>query len=581
MGNHMMRIGLCGLALAAMWAFSPITDKADKYPQGYFTSPVPFALYLSGTFGELRSGHFHSGIDIKSPDGRVGHPVRAAAAGTVVRIKVSASGYGRALYLRHPNGYTTVYAHLHRFAEPIEEWVKTQQYRRESFEVDLYPEAGRFTFQKGERLGLMGNSGSSSGPHLHFEVRDTRTQEPINPILFGLEVADHTPPRMRQFKVYALDDKLQVIGEQLFGLRKRGKYYRLAQDTLVVGAWRVGFGLKVYDHHDHVPNSNGIYGLRMYVDDSLWYAFEMERFSFAQTRYLNAHVDYAAYVRDKGWFNRTWLLPGNRLKAYPHISGSRGALPLYRHRPARVRLVAEDPWGNASELVFWIRRGEVAPPPPRLYNFHIDWAKGGTIRLDGLRLHFPKGALYEDLYLQCDVQNDTEPTHYAHLYRLASAEVPVHRWSRLAIAPARPIPAHLRNKAFVGWLDEQGRLVSCGGSWQPDGMLHTHIRQLGSFTIGIDEVAPTIEPVSFVRDMRGRRTMRFRITDNLPVTGKAQGLRYRATVDGRWILMEYDAKKDLLIHHFDGRIGPGEHLLRIEVTDDRGNRTVWESTFIR
>lgn len=581
MGQRTIRTGWLLLGLVALCAFSPITDKSDKYPQGYFAAPVPFELYLSGTFGELRSGHFHSGLDIKSPDGRVGHPVLAAAEGTVVRIKVSAGGYGRALYLRHPNGYTTVYAHLHRFADPIEEWVKAQQYRRESFEVDLYPPAGQFTFRKGEPIGQMGNSGSSSGPHLHFEVRDTRTQEPINPALFGFEIADHTPPGMRQLKVYALNDRLETIGEQLFRLRKNGRHYRLPEDTLVVGAWRVGFGLKVYDQHDHVPNLNGIYGLRMYVNDSLWYAFEMERFSFAQTRYLNAHVDYAARVRDRAWFNRTWLLPGNRLEAYPHVSGQRGALPLYRNRPAHVRLVAEDPWGNQSELTFWIRRGEVTPPPPRPYNYHIDWATGGTVRLDGLRLHLPKGALYEDLYLQCDIQNDTDAAHYAHRYRLASPEVPVHRWAELAIAPARTLPPRLRSKAFVGWIDDSGQLVSCGGTWHDDGMLHAHVRQLGDFTIGIDTVPPTVEPVSFSRDMRGRSQMRFRIMDNQPVTGRARGLRYRATVDGRWILMEYDAKKDLLIHEFDGRIGPGEHHLRIVVTDDRGNRTTQTYTFIR
>ncbi len=565
-----------------LYGFSPIAKKTDKYPQDYFINPITHHLRLSGTFGELRTGHFHSGIDIKSPDGRSGHPVVAAAGGTVARIKVSAGGYGRAIYLRHPNGYTTVYAHLKRFAQPIEQWVKAQQYRRKSFEVDLYPTDGQFRFEQGDLIGLMGNSGASSGPHLHFEIRKTLTQQPINPLLFGLPVRDNTPPRMYQLKVYSLNDKLETLSDRTFSLRSEGpNRYRLPIDTLIVAAWRVGFGLQVFDLLDHTPNRNGIYRLRMYVNDSLWYVFEMERFSFAQTRYLNAHADYAARICCKDWFNRTYLLPGNRLKAYPHWSGQRGALPLYKKRPTHVRLLAEDAHGNQSELTFWIRRGQVKPPPPRSYNAHIPWASGGTFRTDGLVLHVPKSALYQDLYLYCDVQTHTDKSLLSPLFQVGSPEIPLHRWANIGLSATKMLPAALRDKAFVGWYTPEGKLMSCGGQWQSDGMLHAQVRQLGYFTIGIDTIPPQIKPVTFSTNMKGYSQMRFRITDNQPTTGKARGLRYRATVDGQWILMEYDAKSNLLIHRFDGRIGKGEHSLRIEVTDDRGNTTLWENTFVR
>ena len=297
----MFRILLLSTLLLFLWAFKmsdPPTD--EKYPVDYFHAPVSHTLLLSGTFGELRPNHFHAGIDIKSSKGVAGDPVFAAADGYVSRIKVDESGYGNAVYINHPNGYTTVYAHLDRFSDGLAVYVKKLQYQKKSFEVDLNPGHGEFQVLQGEQLGIMGNSGSSNGAHLHFEVRKTSTQKPVNPLLFGFKVADHVKPKMHSLKAYFLNDKLEERGSKEFSLKKiRNGHYRIKGDTLTLAAWRAGFALKVYDHFDRVSNWNGIYSLKMYQDDLLVYDFDMEEFSFNESLYINAHCDYEERVTKK------------------------------------------------------------------------------------------------------------------------------------------------------------------------------------------------------------------------------------------------------------------------------------------
>ena len=247
----------------------PITP-LNKYPQDYFRSPIDQAIRLSGTFGELRSNHLHSGIDIKAANGKTGQPIYAAAEGYIARIKVSSSGYGNALYIVHPEGYMTVYAHMQNFSKSVADYVKKQQYVKQSANVDLYLGPETFKLNKGEQIGKLGVSGRSFGPHLHFEIRDNKTQKPINPLLFGLKMEDHIAPKMHQLKVYSLNDKKETLSTKTFDLQKNGNRYTVKGDTLTIGAWRAGFALKVYDHHDGVSNWNGIYALDMYKNCLLY-----------------------------------------------------------------------------------------------------------------------------------------------------------------------------------------------------------------------------------------------------------------------------------------------------------------------
>jgi len=563
----------------SLHSHTPIEFSEKEYPEDYFSSPVRHKIRLAGTFGELRPNHFHAGIDIKSSNGSVGDDLLAAADGYVARIKVRAGGYGNALYIRHPNGYTTVYAHMHKFRDELNDYIKRSQYSRKSFGVDLYPEAGKFTFKKGERIGVLGNSGSSQGPHLHFEIRDSASEKPLNPLLFGFEMLDDVPPKMHQVKIYHLNDKRETIGSKVLDLKKNGKNYFISNDTLSIGAWRAGFALKVYDHHNNVRNWNGIYSCEMFLDDQPFYDFKLEQLSFSETRYINAHMDYAERVNNKAYFNRLYDLPGNRLSIYGNKK-EKGVVKLYRDKPQKITMIAKDVAGNTSTVEFWVRRGNVtgkrnAPS----FNYSFLHNQENSLNRPDLSLYFPKGSFYENLYLKYEIQQ-TGAGYYAPIHCVHENDFPVHKYFTIGIKSTKEIPAQLRNKAYIAHINSKGETENCGGKWS-NGKLSTKVRSLGDYTIKVDQTAPTITPISFSANMKGYNKMVFKVKDNLDTGGKARGVKVTGTVDGKWILLEIDGKKNQYIHRFDERISEGEHALKIVATDNRGNVRTFERTFTR
>lgn len=561
-------IGFFGFALKE----EPATN---NYPQDYFRLPVDRPIRLSGTFGELRPNHLHSGIDIKAAGGKTGEPILAAAEGYVARIVVNEGGYGNALYIVHPKGYMTVYAHLQNFSKEVADYVKRKQYEKKSYHVDLYLGPKTFTVEKGEQIGKLGVSGRSFGPHLHFEIRDNKTQKPINPLLFGLKMEDHIAPKMHQLKVYHLNDKKETLRSHIYNLQKSGNRYRVKGDTLVIGAWRAGFALKVYDHHDGVSNWNGIYALQMYQDGALVNGFQMNTFAFKESRYINCHLDYKEQVTNKAYFNRTYPLPGNKLSVY---NKKEGIIPLHKNKPSHIKMVAKDVDGNESIFEFWVKRGAVEEPPSRSYNYDFPYGQANAIHLNSFKASFDSGVFYENTYLKYETMPDESADVYSEIHRIGDKTIPVHKYFNISIKPDE-IPASLRDKAVIAYCEGE-EMISQGGKWK-GAFLTTRVRALGDYCITIDNTPPTIQPVRFSTNMVGTSKMTFKIKDAMPTSGKAKGLRYKGYIDGRWVLMEYDEKNDLLIHRFDDQTIKGEHVFKLVVKDDRGNETVFQELFKR
>jgi hypothetical protein len=556
---------------------APLPDVAADYPKDYFMAPVADSpLRINGTFGELRDDHFHSGIDI---DGSTGEPVFAAADGFIDRVRVQASGYGNVLYVKHPNGYTTVYAHLDRFSSEIQKFVKETQYKRERFEVDLHPADGQFKVKKGQEIGKLGNSGSSSGAHLHFEIRRSGSDKALNPLSFGLPVVDKTPPEIRDMKVYFLNEKREVMTGKPFPLqhRKDGSAI-VAGDTAHLGAWRIGFGIKAFDKQTGRKNDNGIYSIALYADGQLTYQWRMDELDFDETRYLNAHVDYPARQRYGAWFHRCFILPGDRLSNYAR-SESLGAIAISKDKATKIVVKVADAASNTSIITFWVKRSEfmetiVGPP----YQFELPWDADSRIDLEDFTMILPKGALYENLSFQYKSTPDESDGMYSSMHHLHDDKTPVHRYFEISIRP-RNLPPELRAKAVIANCGE-GRPDNCGGAWRGDYVV-TKVRQLGDYCVMVDKEPPAITPVVFTEDMRKKSAMAFRVRDNFAISGSADHMTYRGTVDGQWVLFEYDRKRDRLTYTFDGRIGTGEHWLRLSVKDDRGNEALFERKFIR
>ena len=565
---------------------NPNPTTSPQYPTNYFQSPVVGPLVLSGTFGELRANHFHSGIDIKPTQRGNNEGIFSAADGYVSRIRIQEGGYGQALYIAHPNGYTTVYGHLDKFAPDIQAYTRQKQYEKQQFEVDLVLQPNELPMRQGQNIGTMGNRGHSFGQHLHFEIRDSKTDKAINPLLCGLNVPDNTPPEMNGLKVYLIDDKNEVIGTRYVNLsRKSPNQYAIVGDTLDVAALNVAFALRTNDSHSRESGENGIFSLDLACNDAPIYHFSTETFGFDETRYINAHLDFFEQNYRRTWYHRAFTLPNDRLSMYQNLQ-NHGITPLSIGDDfgKKMMFTVKDAAGNASILSFVARAKEpFTLPQPKTYNYFLPCDKESLVKLNGddATFYFPNTAFYDNAYVNFNTSN-TEGSNCSPTFYLHNPLTPVHSSIDILLKPTN-LSEEMRSKAFIAYCQSNdGRTYTCGGTWTPDGKLRTQNNRFGNYSIQIDTEKPRITPVTFQVDMRKLSRIAFKIRDNHETMGNARPLRYRAEVDGNWLLMEMDGKYDLLFHRFDeGRISEGAHTFRLVVTDDRDNEAVFEGRFKR
>lgn len=547
-----------------------------EFPKDYFQHPTSAPLRLSGTFGELRPNHFHAGIDIK---GAVGTPIYAAAEGFIAKIVVSPDSYGNHLYIQHPNGYTTLYAHLESFSSGIQQFVLNKQREAEEFELSIRPTPGQLQVRKGELIGFMGNTGHSFGPHLHFEIRETATNKPHNPLLFGYKVADAVPPRLHEIKVYELDEEMNTVSSRILPLILQNGKYRIKEDTLVVSSARFALAVKAYDHMDGVSNWNGIYSLDLFSGKDLVYGFQMNAIGQEESRFLNAHIDYLEQKNRGAYFHRCFRLPGNFLSIYaPDKTGLMTLRPL---ETSKLECIVRDVAGNEANVSLFVRRNltdRVYTPSTSPYQFF--WTYNRTHEIEDYRLYLrvPEGVLYENTFIKYSA-NPPAFGQFAWSHSFQPENIPLHRPFQLGLR-AEGIPQNLRSKAFIAQISK-GAVTNWGGQWQDDGVLLASVRSLGNFTILLDTVPPKIQVERFAPDMRRNATMSFKISDNTSTSFNLPNLRFKGFIDGKWVMFSYDEKNKRLQYTFDEAPQNASHKLRLEVTDVMGNTAVFEQGFIR
>lgn len=541
----------------------------------YFADPLKIPMLLSGSFAELRSNHFHSGIDIKT-QGVTGLPVYAVADGFVSRIAVSPSGFGNALYIDHPNGTTTVYGHLDHFAPEIQKYVADQQYEKHSFRVDLQVPAYLFPVNKGQEIAKSGNTGSSGGPHLHFEVRDTKTEEPLNPLQYGFSVVDNIAPKIFSLLVVPLSDTSEVnyarVSRSYPVVFYDGKYH--LKNNLVIPVYgNVGFAIQANDYFDGTYNKCGINNMHLSVDGETQFTYQLNRFSFSDTRYINSHIVYGEYKRSKRRFVKTWIDPGNRLPIY-NYNLSQGYYEA-EEGSHQVNFELADTYGNTSELVFMVERKHADLPVREHKGTPMFYNRDNKFESADCALEVPKGALYANI----DFEYTTRPTteaFYSDFQLVGDETVPLHTPGRLWIKP-RNLPTGLQSKVVMVNVDnDKGLPVAVGGRFE-DGGVTANIRTLGTYAVMVDTLAPEIVPLS-IRDnaLTESNRIRFRLKDDLAGIKSIEGL-----LDGKWALFVYDVKTGRITHTFDKtRFEFGKrHSFKLTVTDYRENTSVYEANF--
>ena len=550
---------------------------SQNIKENLFVSPLKEEPSLSASFAELRNDHFHSGLDYRT-GGVSGKEVMAAAEGYVYRIAVSPSGFGKAIYIRHPSGYSTVYAHLKSFRPDIEEYVKKKQYELKSFSVSLFPARDQFKVTRSEVIAWSGNSGGSSGPHLHFEVRDSGTEETLNPLNFNMGVNDKTRPVIDKIIIYPVNRNSSVNKVHnslpLKAVAGDGSY-TLSNGTIPVIYGQTGLGIKCRDAFDNSSNKCGIYSIELLVDSLKVYCFTADRFSFSESKYINSHVDYKAKVTDNEYIHKLFIQPGNRLSMYDCRVNS-GILAFSDDREHSIRIIVRDAAGNGSSASFKVRSLSVPPVEPAEVTCSkiIPFGRASDFTADGIRIHFPSGALYDTLFFVYNVRNQIR-TFLSPVHSVHNKTVAINDKYRLSIRPDTVI-AGLEGKMCLAALDEKGNLSYSGGDMKY-GYVSADVSRLGDYVVTIDTVAPKIKP-SFVSgaNLTGKQLFTVTITDEFSGINS-----YETLIDGEWVLAEYDAKNDLLIYRPETPVLKENTLHRMElwVTDNRGNRSVLKSEF--
>ncbi|MCF8369314.1 MAG: M23 family metallopeptidase [Bacteroidales bacterium] len=541
-----------------------------NYPTDIFISPIDIPIKLSGTFGELRSDHFHSGIDIKTGE-RTGLNVYAVADGYISRIKVQSGGYGYALYLTHPNGYVSVYGHLKKYNERINQFVIEEQYKRQSYEIDMYLEEDQFRVNQGDIIALSGNSGYSGGPHLHFEIRDQGSQKPVNPLLFDFNLKDISSPVINVLKIYPADSKSEINGKNssavYYPTNKGSKYEINSTDTIEISGTAY-FGINCYDPFYGGLNKNGVYSIKMYVDKILTYAHSLETFSFDETRYINSLIDYQEYKQNQRRVQKAFVQPNNKLSIY-ELAINNGLVDFKKGQKHLISFEVSDINNNRTSLSFWLK-GTASHHKESSKNnketiFSIN--KTNTFKTSNLVLQVPGNALYDSLSFYYDFQIDPR-FPFAAIHQIHYDYVPLHSWCSLAIWPDS-IPHWLQDKSLIVKIQNDGVMEAAGGEWV-DGFIQTSIREFGNYTIMIDTVPPEIIPLNIYegKSLLAQTTLEVKILDELSGIKK-----YTGKLNGHWILMKYDLKSDLLTYDFDKYLLEGDNYFELMVTDNKNNIT--------
>jgi len=551
--------------------FYAITANSQLDPDSTrFISPIHHAITISGSFGELRPNHFHSGIDLKSSKGVDGDIVMSAEDGYVSRIKIQASGYGNALYIDHPNGYTTVYAHLASFNAELDSFVKAKQYALKSFALDLYLAPNEIRLSKGETIGYMGNSGRSYGTHLHFEIRETISEHVMNPFLFGIVPEDTKNPQLKQVLLYSLDKDFIPTAQKTLKVKKSksGALY-LSSKPIEIDGWRLGIGIDTYDWMDGSWNKNGIYSSDFFVDDSLVFTVLFDEFSFDQTRYANACIDYQRKQKKGG--NRVMKLykePGNALEIYDR-NGANGVIPIYADKTQEIKIRSMDFHGNASEVRFDVKRkSEVSPIESRTYNYYFHYDSINIIQGQHLNIELPESSLYRNHLFQFSQEGNT--------FTVGDKTIPCHRYYtiRYDLSGVPNLPADK-----VCLLFKNGKGFKSFGGKVENNVLIAKTNRFGSFKIGIDTIPPTISKVSKNKSYKHEDLIDFTIKDNTEVLGSASDVSIHVYIDSEWTLHYFDKKKNRIRVPVEARLSKGQHSILVTAADNLGNTQRYSTNF--
>jgi hypothetical protein len=542
------------------------------FPKGYFRNPLNIPMSLSGNFGELRPNHYHMGIDIKTAQ-RENLPVYAAAEGYISRIKIEPGGFGRAIYIQHPNGYTTLYAHLNNFAAKIDAFVKQQQYALESWRVELQVPPELLPVKQGDFIAYSGNTGGSQAPHVHFEIRRTEDDINLNPLLFGMPLKDNVRPRILRFAVY---DRTRSVYEQspkVVSAKPVAGNYVTSPPLVKVGSPFVSFAISAFDSHTGSSNQNGIYSATLYVNDFEEESFRMNNISYNDTRYLNAHIDYRYKTLSGSYLQHLSELPGFLNSIYTNGSG-KGVIDISDGEVYDVLVVVKDASGNTSKLKTRVQfdpKVPLAPPVPGkiFYPLMLEGSEN-----ENCEFFIGEKCLYDSVHIVYRNTASGDPDVVSDVHTIGASYIPLQDSFLVRILPDLSFAEADRPYTVMQWTSG-GKSIVQKVQWQQK-WASAKFRDFGNFQLVRDSIPPSIT-MSFSdwTDLSRATRITFTVRDNLQAVKNV-----RAELDGKWLRFTND-KYRAFIYQFDEKCLSGTHVLNVSAEDEAGNKTTVSYNFVR
>lgn len=550
--------------------FSIFASAQNNYPNDYFRSPLDIPLQLSGNFGELRPNHFHAGFDFKTNQ-KEGLNVYAVGDGYVSRIKISTSGYGKAIYITHANGYTSVYGHLQKAVGALQDKVIELQYAEKNYEIEVFFKPGELVVKKGDIIALSGNTGGSEGPHLHFEFRDNKTEKIINPLFFGIQTKDTKSPIVSSLLAYPID-KNSVVNESKrpvilsLSLQPDGTY--LSQPVLASG--KIGFGISAYDSDNVSYNPNGVYKTQLMSNGKVIFGYEFDAMVFDEARYINTFIDYNRYKKTRQRVQKLFMK-----NAYPlsniYQNYENGILNITPNTLEVQRIEVSDFFNNKTVITIPVKHSvkpALVQEEEKVTKYYVKSKVESNFEKDNFSVYIPAGTFYEDFYMNFDVKNntlllhdDTVPAHSNFTITIEDNKSSEEDKKKMFIATT--------NGSKLGYITTKlsGNTFSC------------KTRTLGQFTLAKDTTAPKI---SMAKSIEGKWITNQK-SINVTISDDLSGIKtYNGYLNDKWVLFEYESKLKRLTHVFnDDLLQEGANKLKIVVTDNVGNSTIFETQFNR
>lgn len=545
-----------------LFSISLLSSQKD---QSKLISPLDIPLAISGTFGEIRSSHFHAGLDIKT-GGKQGLKVRTVLDGSVSRIRVSTTGYGKAVYIDHPNGTTSVYAHLKNFSPKIESYIKEAQYEKESYVIEKFPK-NELAVLKGEVIGFSGNTGGSSGPHLHFEIRDTKNQMPFNPMIFNIGVVDTKKPVIQKLFLFHENNFGEDIITQKIKLEKISDGLYKAPKIYTSG--KIGIGLQMYDNQDlSLFNKNGIHSIKIFMDDKIISDYNYNNIKFDDSQYLNLLIDYKEFkskkIRVQKLFN-----PNNSNISFIDKDEKNAKFSIEENKSYDLLIEISDFKKNISRIEMKITGRETNFIHPTIEGELILPENEYLFKFKDQTVHLKKNTFYYPTSLNVYKDHDSIKINpdISLFKKSFSIEFFANKYDSIS-----------KRQSFIARLNKKKK-IAYSPTIIKDSIFITKSVQAGTYFLAKDSIPPKIKPINFKKNqwLSKSKFLKVKIEDDL------SGIKYyEGEINGKWVLFEYEPKnKNLTFNFNDLKFKSGKQDLKLKVTDNVGNESIFQTTFYR